>query len=139
MDDRPVRLRTSASAQDFWSRARESNTIDPYFHEIRNDNVKETIKTPGLSPYQRQQKPFSPFITARDHQHKSTQTNILEPTMDDICKLKAHIHILEARNRALETKSNALDQKVCNLNKQLENMCGVLLSVLSEHVYGTQL
>tara|TARA_B110000008_G_scaffold94129_1_gene96506 strand:- start:2184 stop:2591 length:408 start_codon:yes stop_codon:yes gene_type:complete len=117
MDDRPVKIRTSASAQDFWSRERDYGKIDTCFHVIN--------KQSKLLPYQRQQKPFDPFITAQEIKHKSTQTDVEQVeciSMDEVYKLKAYKHILEARNRALNDQTKALNRKIDTLNGQVEKM-----------------
>jgi len=117
MDDRLVKIRTSASAQDFWSRVREHDTIDTCFHVIDRHSK--------LLPYQRQQKPFDHFITMREIHNKSTQTGVEQVeciSMDEVYKLKAYKHLLEARIRALDDRNKALNDKIDTLNGQVEKI-----------------
>ena len=60
MDNRPVRIRTDASAEDFWKRVRKSEDVSPVnFHILTH---AERIQR--STPYGRQQRPHLPATVA---------------------------------------------------------------------------
>ena len=63
MEDRPVCTRASVSANDFWSRVRESSDVSPDF-KVRADNTDKNIER-FVTPFGRQIRPR--FMSQNEH------------------------------------------------------------------------
>jgi hypothetical protein len=113
MDNRPVRIRTDASAQDFWGRIRKSDEVNPYNFHI----LSHAERIQRSTPYGRQQRPRQPAVDA-------------PPLCSSRSVERAELHsaICEAE-RDKENLELALCDNVA-LKKQIEHLQGNLKRAL---------
>ena len=118
--DRPIVLRTSVSAEDFWSRVRDSQEVSPNF-KVRRSPLVPFFDT----PYNRQMRPFSGTMSnVTCPSSTGGQSGLLPPvktsrSIERVVLQEALREIDENDNANIRTENIKLKDKVRLLEKQL--------------------